>query len=229
MARPIKTGLDYFPKDTSSFSDRKIRKLLNEFGPKGYTIFDYLLCVIYSDQGYYVKYDDELAFDVADFLGCGINEELVKEVVKGCIRVGLFNQGLFDMFKILTSSGIQKRYKLAKRNAVIDEKIAINEEETEVIAAETIVIPAISTQSKVKKSKVKKSKEKRAEALIVADATNQPDQKDLKKKYFDLVEQITGKDLATVVGAMKSFIQEHQPKFIEPYYNTGTYLPKPIS
>lgn len=154
MARPQKAGLEYYPKDTGSFGDRKIRRLLNAFGCKGYVIYEYLLCVIYQDKGYYVEYDCELAFDVADYLGNGITEALVKEVVNGCVTIGLFEKGLFDLSSILTSSGIQKRYLKAKRGATIEDQLLVITVETRVITAKTPVIAAESTQSKVKKSKV---------------------------------------------------------------------------
>lgn len=166
MARPIKTGLDYFPKDTNVFSDRKIKKLINEFGAKGYMIYEYLLCVIYSDKGYYVEYDVDFHFDIASNLGNSINEDLVREVINGCFRNGLLNENLFKMSKIYTSNGIQKRYLLAKRNAKIKKEFLVNAEETPVIdaitivnAEETPVIAVESTQSKVKKSKENKINE----------------------------------------------------------------------
>lgn len=154
MARPQKAGLEYYPKDTGSFGDRKIRRLLNAFGCKGYVIYEYLLCVIYQDKGYYVEYDCELAFDIADYLGNGITEALVKEVVIGCVTIGLFEKSLFDLSSILTSSGIQKRYLKAKRGATIEERLLVITVETRVITAKTPVIAVESTQSKVKKSKV---------------------------------------------------------------------------
>jgi hypothetical protein len=156
MARPVKEGLDYYPKNTDYFNDRKVRRLLKEFGCKGFVIFDYLLCVIYQDKGYYVVYDDELAFDISDALDNGITDGTVNEVVNGCVRIGLFNKSLFDSSKVLTSSGIQKRYVLVKRTRVIDERIRVIDVETQV-KSET------STQRKEKESKEKKSKGKESE------------------------------------------------------------------
>ena len=166
MARPVKKGLDYYPKNTNVFSDRKIKKLINEFGAKGYLIYEYLLCVIYSEKGYYVEYDVDLFFDIASDLGNGINKELVEEVINGCFRMGLLDENLFKMFKIYSSSGIQKRYLLAKRNAIIREEFSVIAAETPVIAvetpviaAETPVIAAESTQRKEKKRKENKINE----------------------------------------------------------------------
>lgn len=153
MARPKTDGLEYYPKDTDSFSDRKIRKLLREFGCKGYVIHDYLRCVIYQDKGYYVAYDDGLSFDVADFLGDSISEALVNEVIKGCVRIGLFDVESFNKNRVLTSNGIQKRYMNIKKSGVIDEKYRVSPEETPENDEE-------STQRKGKKSKVNEIKEK---------------------------------------------------------------------
>lgn len=194
MARPVKKGLDYFPQDTDIHGDRKIRRLLNEFGAKGYLIYDYLKCSIYRQNGYWMPYDDEICFDVADFLKCGITEELVNDVIKGCVRYDLFDERLFNTSKILTSSGIQKRYSLAKRSGVIDEEMRVITVKTRVIAAETPVmdvktpvIAAISTQSKVKEIKVNKSKVNISEDMTGETSSPSPSKDELlvaKKKKF---------------------------------------------
>lgn len=170
MARPKQTGLSYFPKDVSFYTDRKVRRLMHEFGAKGILVYDYILCVIYEDKGYYVNYDDHFAFDVADMLGCGINEDLAKEVINGCIRVNLFDKDLYERCHILTSAGIQKRYSTIKRNAEINEDFRVFTDETVVIAAKTPIIatkPHVSTDViplKEKKRKVNnKEKEKEKE------------------------------------------------------------------
>ena len=171
MGRPVKTGLEYFPKDTDSFSDRKIRRLLKTFGAKGYLIYDFMRCEIYRDKGYFIVWDEDLAFDVADALS--ISTSLVKEVITFCGTVGLFDEELLTSERILTSKGIQKRYikicKDAKRtNYEIDsridllensELISVSSEEIRINSEETPDNSALSTQSKVKESKEKKSKE----------------------------------------------------------------------
>ena len=53
MARPLKDGVDYFPKDTGFYEDDKIRLLRVEFGAKGMYLLDYLLCDLYGKNGYY--------------------------------------------------------------------------------------------------------------------------------------------------------------------------------
>jgi len=157
MARPKKQGLDYFPMDTDIFSDRKIRKLLKDHGSKGFTIFNFVLCEIYRDKGYFVLCDADFIFDVSDKLNMA--ESTVQETINFCVSNGLFDERVFDVKNILTSSAIQLRYKSAKRGKIVFDS------EIEVFATETIINETItsindeeSTQSKVKESKRKKSK-----------------------------------------------------------------------
>lgn len=118
MARPIKRGLDYFPLDTDFLSNRKIRKIINACGPNSVTILICLLCNIYKDKGYYIVWDKEMPFDIADIVG--VSEGAVSEVVKKALQVELFDNNLYNKFHILSSCGIQNRFKscTAKRKDV---------------------------------------------------------------------------------------------------------------
>jgi|GEM_PF-5995926 len=116
MARKKKLGLDYAPQDTDIHSDRKIRRLLNEFGATGYLVYDYVKCLCYKENGYWIKYDDGFCFDVADVLKSGITENSVLEILKGCFRMCLFNSDVFKAFRIITSKGIQERYLEVRKN-----------------------------------------------------------------------------------------------------------------
>lgn len=108
MARPIKQGLSYFPFDVSFFSDRKVRKIIRGCGPGSPTILICLLCNIYEDQGYYILWDEELPFDIADTVG--VPEGTVKELIKKAVDVDFFDKEMFEKEHILTSRGIQSRF-----------------------------------------------------------------------------------------------------------------------
>lgn len=108
MARPIKQGLSYFPFDVSFFSDRKVRKIIRGCGPGSPTILICLLCNIYEDQGYYILWDEELPFDIADTVG--VSEGAVKELIKKAVDVDFFDKEMFEKEHILTSRGIQSRF-----------------------------------------------------------------------------------------------------------------------
>ena len=50
MARPIKTGLNYFPLDVDFFDDPKICAVTVEHGIKGQAAAIMLLCAIYRNE-----------------------------------------------------------------------------------------------------------------------------------------------------------------------------------
>lgn len=110
LARPQKDGVDYFPLDVDFLQDDKIRLIKAEFGSKGILILIALLCDIYRTTGYYKVWDKDACFLMADAVGCGVVPENITQVVHGCLRRSIFNDGVFQMFGILTSAGIQRRY-----------------------------------------------------------------------------------------------------------------------
>lgn len=122
MARPTKKGLDYFPLDADLFQDPRIRKLIKYQGGKAFTVYALLLCTIYRN-GYYAVWDKELPFIFSEL--SGYTEAYVQEVIDCCLNIGLLSKELFDSAKVLTSRGIQQRYRkictTTRRNVVIDE------------------------------------------------------------------------------------------------------------
>lgn len=162
MARPIKKGLDYFPVDVNFLKDLKVRKILRACGGSAPTILICLLGYIYGNEGYFMLWDEDARFLVADDVGA--SEALVEEVLKKAIKVGFFDKGIFERDKILTSRGIQTRYRKAARqksNNEIRGKLNLldkNDSYSGVSNADNSVNHADNTQSKVKESKVNKSK-----------------------------------------------------------------------
>ena len=108
MARPIKTGLDYFPFDVDFFFDEKIVAINGEFGIKGEITTVKLLCAIYRN-GYFIEWTDMLKYKLLKELP-GVSAELVEQIVHRLVKWGFFDKALFDSAKVLTSSGIQRRY-----------------------------------------------------------------------------------------------------------------------
>jgi hypothetical protein len=159
MARPLKIGLDYFPLDVSI--DDNIELLEAEEGLEGFAILIKIWQKIYSN-GYFIEWNDD-----SSLLFCkkiNADKTKVNSVINTCLRRNLFNYKLYDKYKILTSSGVQKRFITAcyqskrKSISVISEYILVNSEFTELITEFTQLNIELSTQSKVKESKVKESK-----------------------------------------------------------------------
>lgn len=155
MARPKKQGIDYFPFDIDLFQDIKIRKLIKYQSGKAITVYALLLCFIYKD-GYYIKWDKELPFIISE--QTGFEEAYISEVINSCLKLGLFNSDLYESDKILTSKGIQDRYRkindLCRRNGDICEFSLVSSEEIGVSSEETAITSEKSTQRKVNKRKV---------------------------------------------------------------------------
>lgn len=166
---PFKRGLDYFSHDTNMSSDPKIEFLEIEVGIVGYAIFLKLLEIIYKDEGYFLEVGERRIKLLSKKYNITFNE--LNNIINVCINEGLFNQELYERYKILTSQTIQKRYlrgcdrrksiELIEDFLLIDDNsinantnsnnvyiIPLNADEKQIIALE----------SKVKESKVKESK-----------------------------------------------------------------------
>lgn len=113
MVRPMKQGLDYFPMDVSFTRDVKVRRVHMACGMESIGILVYLLSLIYRDQGYYEKWDEELCFLTA--MDLHLEESLVEQVVQKAAQVGFFDGELLADWGILTSVGIQERFLAATR------------------------------------------------------------------------------------------------------------------
>lgn len=172
MARPTKLGLDYFPHDTHTDEDTALQLLEAEFGLDGYAVYFKLLESIYA-QGYAKQWGEDECLLFAKKMGA-VTVPKLSEIIKGCIRRSLFDEGVYNLFQILTSKAIQLRWLEAKRKDVsaIDPKVCLIEqtakgvsspqkndkneekrvfaEKTLVIAAKTPVNAETTPQSKVK-------------------------------------------------------------------------------
>lgn len=193
MARPISKGVDYFPLDVGFMNNLKIRKVIQACGPNSIAIIMLLLGNIYGDEGYYMRWDEDVCFLITEALG--VKDLYALETVKKCLQVDLFDENLFNKYKILTSRGIQKRYfeitKRRKNNDIIQDFLLINVAEinsnivnvaeTRVNVAETrvnvnnnSVIAYKSTQRKEKESKVNKKQTHNMFKVCINKYTNNP-------------------------------------------------------
>lgn len=180
MSRPTKQGLDYFPVDVHFVDDIKVRKVLKACGAQSIAVLISLLGNIYADRGYYLVWDSDMPFLIADKVG--ISEGAVLEIVGKAVQVGLFDRELFKK-NILTSRGIQRRFfeAVARRKEVFYEKEIllldvnvdnnlINVDINPVTVCNNSVNVCSNEQSKVKKSKEKESKEKKSKENIYVPA-----------------------------------------------------------
>lgn len=165
MARPIKQGLDYFPLDVGFLQDVKIRRIIRACGIQSIPILISLLSNIYRNDGYYLLWDSDMPFLIADEVG--VSEGAVVETVEKAVQVDFFNANMYKKYSVLTSVGIQKRFfdAVTRRSIVrYDARfmlININVYNNSVNVYNNPVNVDNNPQSKVKKSKVKESKVKK--------------------------------------------------------------------
>jgi len=150
MARPKKQGVDYFPLDVHP--DNKIKFLKIKFGMIGYGTLISLYQHIYF-YGYYCEWqtDDILLF--SDEIKVELN--LLNEIIEECLNRGIFSKDCYKCYKILTSSGIQKRYcEIVKRRAEneIIAKYLVNADNNLVNACNNSINDDKSTQIKQNKT-----------------------------------------------------------------------------
>ena len=160
MARPLKQGVDYFPLDV--YLDDKFKFVQIKYGLEGFAIIIKLLQKIYS-CGYWYQWgeDEQLIFKNENHIDC----ETLKNVMNEAFKRDIFNQEMFDKYKILTSSGIQKRYKEIVRRRkdieittdylLIDDIYQVNDD---MLTTECKHNDDINTQRKGKERKGKESK-----------------------------------------------------------------------
>jgi uncharacterized protein DUF4373 len=106
MARPSKTGLDYFPMDVDMDEDDKLY-VIEAKHEHGFKIVLKLLMQIYRD-GYAKRWTDQDALIFAGKKGLPVAD--VEAVVETALDCGFFSRCTYDSHQMLTSAAIQTRY-----------------------------------------------------------------------------------------------------------------------
>ena len=166
MARPVKQGIDYFPLGVGFLQDIKIRRIMRACGRESISVIISLLSNIYRNDGYYLLWDKDMPFIIADEID--VSEDTVTSVVEKSIEVGFFSEDVFKQYNVLTSPGIQQRFftAISRRNEIKCKKhllkvdvssysnVVIVDADSESVDDNSINSHQ-STQSKVKESKGK--------------------------------------------------------------------------
>jgi Domain of unknown function (DUF4373) len=169
MGRHDKKGLDYFNIDCNQ--EDNLTLVEAKHGIEGYGVVIKLWKKAYSIHGYFCEWDEKNQYLFAKETGVKI--DTLKAIIQTCFDEEIFHEGLYQNKKILTSSGIQKRWKKiviqAKRKDVeiepIYDVLVFIPEEMEKTPEEIVKNPEVIPQSKVKESKGNKSKVKESKDL----------------------------------------------------------------
>lgn len=204
MARPRKTGLDYFPHDTDASSDEKIETLRAVHGNDGYAFYFILLERIYRSENFEIHLD---SCEIIRILSnkVGVTEKKFMSMLNTALKFNCFNKELYEEKKLLTSSGIKRRASVVvDKRLKMQEKYGSREKGTIISDAETC---PDNEQSKVKQSIEKKSKQKERKASssdagipFETDSTictekMREDEEDLSKEVIDYFRKKSGIDV----------------------------------
>lgn len=140
-----KNGLKYYHAETARFQDIKIKRLKKKYGCEGYAVYSYVENEIYRVEGSYIRFDEDQAFDCAEYWA--LEEEKVYDIINFCAEIGLFNTQLWKEKAILSSRYIQDSYlqicRRAKKQTAIPDGLAITaEENNHTQAAQSQPLPA---------------------------------------------------------------------------------------
>jgi hypothetical protein len=162
MARPKKSGLDYFPHDVDASNDEKLEALEALYGAKGYAFYFKLLERIYRHGGELNVGDEETRMILAKKCLCELSEW--EKMLCFALKIGLFDDIKYFENNLLTSAGIESRCEKVKS---VREKVAFKYKK-QVSARETTQETPIETQEKPDKGKESKVKERKEEILSPA-------------------------------------------------------------
>lgn len=157
MAAPLKEGLIFWSCNCDILEDRKFRKGRKEYGIQFIYAYIALLCLIYSDKGYYIVYNDKTKDDVLWELRRLFEgkyqptEETVGEMIELLVESDLFSG---DHFKngIITSHHIQENYYRTTVDRKIGDKInfdiwMLTEEEMRKISRRSLILSSFVNRS----------------------------------------------------------------------------------
>lgn len=203
-----KEGIDSFLLDCHTNTNENLAEIESTFSVKGFAIVVKLWQKIYSGKGYYCEWTNRSpALFLSQWFGggSGVDKNLIDEVVTHCLKIGIFDKGMYERYHILTSKGIQERYfDVVKRRT----EIKINQSYLLVSADNfkgniNIIGENVdrSTKndnkkiiSKVKESEVKESK--------VKESISTPDDKKIEQ-VVSIYERIIGTRPTEITGAVK--------------------------
>ena len=213
MGRNVKPGITFYRMDSGHILNKKVRLLVNEFDSDGYYIWSCIVDYSYMNDGYFFNYGNKEEFELFATDFCKKKIPLVKEVITGCLRRGLFDSNVAELFGVLTSAMMQEVYvygtaerrrqgsvfSMQKEWLLIDfkDQIPVN---IDILPVKNIITSREESTDKTRQD-LDKTKQDNSTGTVVP-AT------DCKTLF---------KDLEKTKKVLCEFIHTKKPDFIEPY------------
>lgn len=205
MARPQKSGIDYFPLDVYMEQDDKIALIEAKYGIVGFGVIIKLYKKVYANKGYYYEWNDRNEILFTKY--AGVDQEQLKDIIKDSLEWEIFDKKIFNKYQILTSKRIQKTYLDAsyrKKQVELYEEFLINGVNGH-INKDNVIINSINDsnnpQIKVKKTKIKESKVKHLDHILLTE-----------DEYKKLVEKIGELKTKKMIDDLDYYIENNPTK-----------------
>jgi uncharacterized phage protein (TIGR02220 family) len=170
--RAGKTGLDYFPFDVDFFEDEKVEFIAAKHGVLGEIMSIKLLCRIYRN-GYYLPWGEDEALLFAK--RCAVPLDELQGIVNELVLRGFFSKKHFEIFSILTSNGIQRRFlEATRRRKSVEMYKEYTLVDTEGYNVYIIALNACNGTQRKEKGKRKERERKGKERINVPNGTPPP-------------------------------------------------------
>lgn len=195
MARPIKTGLDYFSHDTDASSDEKIELLRAEFGNDAYAFYFISLERIYKTENGELSLSTIAERKVLS-KKIGITLKKFDKILEKSLKINLFDEEIFLRNSSLTSKGIKKRFlEIQSQRERKREQYSKKKDENKMVS--DVVSPEFQTAEmggEIQQSKLNESKEKNS----------------------NVKHSVESDDVIRLTNQLLSFLKDHDPHFITP-------------
>lgn len=108
MARPVKSGIEYFSHDTDASSDDKIEALRALHGNDGYAFYFIILERIFRTGNPEYSVENDAVF-AALLKKIGVSKSKFQNILKSAFDLFLLDRESYETRKVLTSNGIKRR------------------------------------------------------------------------------------------------------------------------
>lgn len=151
MARPRKTGLDYFPHDCTASHDMKLEAMELCHGLEGYAFYFKLLERIYAGNGLNLLNTTSYGACVK---GMGISKKKFDVMLQAAFDCELFERESFENTGEITSDSIRKRIESVNSRRVSGAETMQKPNRNQTGCQVSAELPSREKKSKEKKSKV---------------------------------------------------------------------------
>ena len=225
MGRPFKEGLDYFELDCQM--DDKVKLIQAQYGLKGFAVIVKLFQHIYGEHGYYCEWNEDATFLFMSEAGSGglSDKNFIEEVVRACIKRGIFSADIYEKYGVLTSEGIQKRYlrATAKRGGVKLKKeyLLVHCAQNGISSVKNSVSSVNNPQRREEKSREEKRRVEKADPVIAPEKNQYEDPADYHRD--NVQKLIESKKFPPKVESLVKDWVKFKAQIGYPYFDTDGY------